>query len=496
MDADWESLLLQIYNFLDNFRDIASSHMVDFFTHDHWQTKLDDAMARQLLLLSDEELSQMPSGVWKPAQHVSSRLDDVAYHVAKFSLLTVIKDDYYHEIQQKLDCKFINHCMKPKKCHEVERLSCAIAMLLKQHHVSKVLDIGSGKGYLSEYMALNYNVEVLGIDNLEEHTESAMKRNKKLLKLWPSISQASNPLTKSSNGPSNPGSMRLKNERKSLNSFIPITATVDTDSLHTNWLIESLEKHSNGKFKEQDVSRTISYLNRNFLLMYKSVIIEFCLVGLHACGGLSPTLLRMFTAIPNAKIVCSVGCCYHHCTEDIPDDAGIQEHEVTNFPMSQVLIQKKAKLGRNMRMVASQATSRMAELKEIPGYSLFWRALLQVILKEKYGQDHRDCHVGKIAVKCKSFTSYVRRALKKFGLSNEEISDEEILSYYNAYHWQERHIVAFSVLRLTFAQCIESLILIDRLQFLIDQGYGDRARIVRVFDPVISPRCYAIMATR
>lgn len=47
-------------------------------------------------------------------------------------------------------------------------------------------------------MALNYGVQVLGIDNIEEHTESALKRNKKLSRLWPSSFQFSGSITKSS----------------------------------------------------------------------------------------------------------------------------------------------------------------------------------------------------------------------------------------------------------------------------------------------------------
>lgn len=138
MDTDWESLLLKIYEFLDRFRGIADAHMVDFFTYDQWQSQLDDAMAKQLLLLSDEELSQMPSGKWSPAQQIPSQLDSIVNQAAQFSLQVVIKDNFYHTLQENLDGKFINLCMNAKKCHEVERLSCVTAMLLKEHNVSKV----------------------------------------------------------------------------------------------------------------------------------------------------------------------------------------------------------------------------------------------------------------------------------------------------------------------------------------------------------------------
>ena len=138
MDTDWESMLLKIYEFLDTFRGIANAHMVDFFTYDQWQSQLDDAMAKQLLLLSDEELSQMPNGKWSPAQHIPSQLDWIVNQAAQFSLQAIIKDNFYQTIQENLDGTFVNLCMNSKKCHEVERLSYAIAMLLKEHNVSKV----------------------------------------------------------------------------------------------------------------------------------------------------------------------------------------------------------------------------------------------------------------------------------------------------------------------------------------------------------------------
>ena len=41
----------------------------------------------------------------------------------------------------------------------------------------------------------------------------------------------------------------------------------------------------------------------------------FCLVGLHTCGDLCSTALRLFAGIPSARALCVVGCCYHHITE-------------------------------------------------------------------------------------------------------------------------------------------------------------------------------------
>lgn len=46
------------------------------------------------------------------------------------------------------------------------------------------MDLGSGKGYLSQNLALQYGLKVIGVDSSQGNTENANKRNKKLLKAW------------------------------------------------------------------------------------------------------------------------------------------------------------------------------------------------------------------------------------------------------------------------------------------------------------------------
>lgn len=67
---------------------------------------------------------------------------------------------------------------------------------------------------------------------------------------------------------------------------------------------------------------------------------KFCLVGLHCCGDLTPTLMRIFCANPRVRCLCVVGCCYYsmregrRCLHD--HDEGLDTHKksLENFPMS------------------------------------------------------------------------------------------------------------------------------------------------------------------
>ena len=83
------------------------------------------------------------------------------------------------------------------------------------------------------------------------------------------------------------------------NSFHPLTMELRPDTVSE--FLSAAEENSAGKFSSKE---------------------PFCLVGLHTCGDLGSTALRLFVQIPTAKALCVVPCCYHHITE-----RGIGEEE-------------------------------------------------------------------------------------------------------------------------------------------------------------------------
>ena len=48
----------------------------------------------------------------------------------------------------------------------------------------QILDLGSGKGYLSQCLALQYGLNVVGVDSSDSNTQNAARRNERLLKVW------------------------------------------------------------------------------------------------------------------------------------------------------------------------------------------------------------------------------------------------------------------------------------------------------------------------
>uniref|UniRef100_A0A8B9KP98 Methyltransferase like 25 n=1 Tax=Astyanax mexicanus TaxID=7994 RepID=A0A8B9KP98_ASTMX len=220
------------------------------------------------------------------------------------------------------------------------------------------------------------------------------------------------------------------------------------------------------------------------------------MVGLHTCGDLAPSTLRMFVAKPELQAVCSVGCCYHLLSEQFDQDGHECEDGVYGFPMSQYLREQACFCGRNARMSACLALERVSVGGGLPMESLFYRAVLHVILRDHYDAHKSEKRVGNVYSKASSFVDYVRRALRKLDLDESKLSDSDIQSYHDLYSPRMNEMVAFNMLKVTLAPCIEGLILLDRLCYLKEQESISYSALVQLFNPLLSPRCYAVVGIK
>ncbi|XP_026778570.3 methyltransferase-like protein 25 [Pangasianodon hypophthalmus] len=220
------------------------------------------------------------------------------------------------------------------------------------------------------------------------------------------------------------------------------------------------------------------------------------MVGLHTCGDLAPSTLRMFEAKQELRAVCSVGCCYHLLSEEFDEDAQECESGVYGFPMSQYLREQACFCGRNARMSACLALERVSFGGGLPMESLFYRAVLHVILQDHYDAHKSEKRVGNVYSKASSFVDYVRRALRKLELDESKLTDSVIQSYHDLYISRMNEMVAFNLLKVSLAPCIEGLILLDRLCYLKEQENVSYSALVQLFNPLLSPRCYAIVGIK
>ncbi|XP_037701863.1 methyltransferase-like protein 25 isoform X4 [Choloepus didactylus] len=446
--------------------------------------------------------------------------------------------------------------MNIKKSHEVQAMSELISSITDFCGIKQVIDLGSGKGYLSSFLSLKYGLKVYGIDSSNINTHGAEERNRKLKKHWRVCHSRSrldvNGLAlKMAKEREVQDEIKYKvdvegefnnsliNQEKISTSdfFDPVISNIrkQMENLHAQPQQEEKLGFGNGisfkvllpvnalqpTFSSQIPIREISEENKktgkttskssesNIYSPLTSFItadselhdiiqdLEDCLmVGLHTCGDLASNTLRIFTSKSEIKGVCSVGCCYHLLSEEFENQHKEYVQEKRGFPMCHYLKEEKWCCGRNARMSACLALERVAVGQGLPTESLFYRAVLQVIIKEYYGVTKCDRHVGKMYSKSSSFLDYVRKSLKKLGLDESKVPEKIIMDYYEKYKPRMNELEAFNMLKVVLAPCIETLILLDRLCYLKEQEDIAWSALVKLFDPVKSPRCYAVIALK
>ncbi|MEQ2275235.1 hypothetical protein XENORESO_000479, partial [Xenotaenia resolanae] len=194
----------EVKRFLSVTLAIANAHTVEFFTHDVWK--------RFVAVSPQEVLSAVSSGSdqQRESQHKeldhsrttfgfcvnSNRLVDIheLLEAAKAQSLSglgvcVSRDELQQHLRgSELDSVEIatelepDEFMNSKKSHEVQCMSKVVACLARHCGVKQVIDVGSGKGYLSSFLSLQYGLQVFGIDSSSTNTHGAKERNRKLKK--------------------------------------------------------------------------------------------------------------------------------------------------------------------------------------------------------------------------------------------------------------------------------------------------------------------------
>lgn len=206
-----------------------------------------------------------------------------------------------------------------------------------------------------------------------------------------------------------------------------------------------------------------------------------CYCALHACGSLSIDQIRLFREDSAATLLANVGCCYNLMG-------------AADVGLSQRLQPLRHQLGwlqeRSARMLACQAPWRWAQkpAQQLQAFaSNHYRALFQA-----YVLPHLEpaaVSVGHVAA-LGSFQAYTAAALGKLQLGSPPALDYAAIE---ARHPQRRLAVLWT-LRALLGPVIESVLLLDRL-FWLQEAHPD-AQLVPLFDPVLSPRNFVLLARK
>uniref|UniRef100_T1GLK3 Methyltransferase domain-containing protein n=1 Tax=Megaselia scalaris TaxID=36166 RepID=T1GLK3_MEGSC len=379
-----------ITEFLRPFSAFINCHMVNYLTDNHWEHFISSEVREEIDNFEEaiECFKKLQNFIkscrnlyLENSKNITSSIEDVILNISEGNLLKKSNDDLS-----------IKEFMSAKKCHEVEVASKFIHEILSLAPVDCVIDAGDGKGYLSSRLALQYKLKVLGIDASTSNTENALDRKKKLEKAWNGLTERANLLSQGITPPrrgKKAKATEIQETRpenyKTCNEFI--TKDVNFQKL--------AGEAFNGEFQ------------------------SFCMTGLHTCGNLASTCLKVFQNQDDFKVLCNVGCCYHLINEEFSQDEFFGNKVLRNlnkdfgFPLSGYLKGQKIQLGRNARMLAAQSVHRTLDKKELPDKSLFYRALLEVLIVGMNENLKDTVQVGKIKNESGTFWNMSRNVTKR-----------------------------------------------------------------------------------
>ncbi|KAH3765261.1 C6 transcription factor [Pelomyxa schiedti] len=375
--------------------------------------------------------------------------------------------------------------MSFKKRHEVERLGGLIVSVIKQTNANVVIDFGAGKGYLTGYITLNCpDVIAVGVEAGDAQTEGfrtrATKMESKLRNHDPHNAFSSSRLI-------------------IIQDYLPLT-------IEPNQFTEIVKRH-------------LPHITE----------VRSILVGLHSCGDLSPTILKLFLNT-NAVATVSVGCCYHLLSEG------------RGTPLSKFFTLGPTKLdfhlctGRHIAANPVPQHQTASELQQMVRSQSF-RAGLESFLYMLIG-GHPETHrpmvhfLGKTPEKLLyNFDLYAEHSLKRLlrpATKNESWPEAyrvqlttkvtgllstprpELLAQLRDFYQTLSpttsqtlfHVECFAALRHLIGPLLEALILVDRALYLNENcstgptPLTQPAQLLQLFSPSVSPRRIALVATK
>ncbi|RKG78174.1 methyltransferase [Corallococcus exercitus] len=203
-------------------------------------------------------------------------------------------------------------------------------------------------------------------------------------------------------------------------------------------------------------------------------------IGLHTCGPLALTQLRKSQG---AGFVLNIGCCYDKL--EAPRD-----YPVSRFGAAHPLPFTPHALALTTRGRHHKTEEEFARMKRV--YA--WRFAFDLLTRQRFpergfvraGDAPRSLYDGPFAV-------YARDRLERLGLE-PGMTDAELDVFEVSVRAETRDLLLCHLLRDRFARALEVVLLLDRALLLEELGF--QVELLQLFDPRLSPRNLALIASR
>ncbi|XP_070768549.1 methyltransferase-like protein 25B [Enoplosus armatus] len=543
-------LATRLTSFLTQYRHVSDSYIIEFFTEDLWHTLpntwqpvLQDLSYPQIadLLLDATHGDRRYPSVW-PLSLLAFR---ATAHALAFPrecrrdrgrAAGSVKPEEFLENQSQsslLGHIFRKH-VKPKKQHEIRKLGAMVKQLCDQTDCNQVVDVGSGQGHLTRFLCFGLRLSVTAIE--ADHTLVAMASKFDGQLLW-ALEKEKMKKNCSYLVPVSQSSPRhvagWVNPKASWETFIKQLSTADcvnegppTPSGPSKKRLRGCEhqgyseltsRHQSSKNKSEEESCAENCCSCVQPVCQEGVRPEengqrgypdFVLTGLHACGDLSATLLRHFVNCPHVRGITSVACCYMKITtKENPTPPGLVEGPAPPTPGQESLPSEfgypmsswvRGLPGHQLSYKAREGSChaiedyvrRLREESELLRTHCY-RATLETFIRDTR-PDLRRAGIQTIKkAHLLPFTEYARLGLARVGLPPGLPLDPERVE---AMLKRQGRVVVYFSLALLLAPVVETLVLLDRMIYLQENGVD--SQLVPLFDPNISPRNFVLVALK
>ncbi|KAK2151013.1 hypothetical protein LSH36_379g01024 [Paralvinella palmiformis] len=526
--------------FLHKYEWIYDFQLTHFFTDRVWEN-IPSEWIGILTGLTIEELNQMPFGYCKKSWPDSFK--NFLWTATSLTPSRCLSGDAHPiSIDDKMSCG-----MSPKKSHEVCHVAAVINGVCKQSHCKAVVDVGSGLGYLSLVLSQQLGYRVLGIECQEARCRGAEARANKFYQekssdfesrpfslkdddrarnefrkilrrhfgesghqaelRGASLSHSQHELSAGSScqltgavcnitNNRTASSMKIVSEKDDIPGY-PETGgincsgspQVSTQLQNTNWSVKNNE---------------ISDISLKNISAGDPITERICLIGLHCCGDLTPTMLKLFTQSIELKALIVLGCCYHRMTTTTAEDGMFYQ-----FPMSVSLkqsLQKACGEGVSWKIttfglrLAAQETRSRWKSQDTTAHNyhqnnVIFRGILDLVLQREKIKMLKSRRKLISKEQCKDFETYIDAVLASVVLEDgvdKTSLKEKMLAAYSDHKDVLGLVEPFTCLQVVLQGVLESLILKDRQEYLLEHGL--EAQLLPILDDNISPRNVAIVA--
>ncbi|KAG5981474.1 hypothetical protein E4U55_002897 [Claviceps digitariae] len=329
--------------------------------------------------------------------------------------------------------------MKTKKTAEVSRAVAYIHGVCQHKGITRIIDMGSGQGYLSINLAYLFpHLRVLCIDGSQAQIAGSQSFASSL-----GIPES-----------------RLKAMVRWIDGGPALAAT--------------LEEWADGE--------------------------KCMLVGLHACGSLTEHMLRYFTTVACIDAIAVIGCCYNHIMPRSPShptgfpiSATLRQRSVMLSPTA---LMTGCQSPNNWKKPDAQTDP--AESSAFSKRRLY-RVILEKIFHDK-GVEIRTAdgerpiwgtRKGDLA----TFTTFAHRAMDCLRIERSTITTAELAAYEERYGKCQSQIAILWTLSVLCCKVVESVIAMDRFWFLQEEG-AHAVDVVPIFDVKVSPRNLMLVAEK